>query len=726
MLSFPSILPLPTIPARWCAFFFLFLLSAPLSAETRYELIGLLPKGVSTASQVRNTFRINDRGESIADSFYFDQSGAYADLRINKQSAPVTANNEIRNITNGGELVGSFTFPSDDNLLYTFPLSTPSYQEFSVLNGTSHVFNRPVFGIDAKNAVGECFFSTSGVFFASAACGVVQGEFTLFSLSLDNVLTFSSKPEEFLPQKTQTAHAMNYDGVVVGEAIANYDGKLIFPDDSRNQRRAFRWTKESGASDLGTLGGKNSAAFDINSAGVIIGYADLYSTSQGDNPERAFLHPPGGNMLQVQTPEGMYSAARSINDAGVFVGENGYSPATTTAFIGSSSDLSHVTTLQDLLHPVFKSIPLYTASGINTASEIVGTSGDIYFEGYLARPLKEELRPFPFTGGRSVEGTADFLIWRPENGTWYSIRPDAGDPASKTSASDQENTFVKQWGLPGDIPLFGTDFDGDGIDDLTVFRPASGYWHICLSSHEFDCSKALHVQFGLPGDIPVVGDFDNDGITDFVVFRRALPAAGIIGQWYIRRSSDGVIVTQQWGLQEDYPLQGDFNGDGYSDFAVYRPSLGMWLVLFSNQPESGERKFLMKQFGLPDDHPMPRDIDADGVSDLVIYRPSHGVWMSCSSSKEFSCLKEDLTPINPSFQFGLSGDIPLLRNVIGSHTVPYAIWRPLDTFLKNEGGWYTNIPETEISLSRKCWGLKNDIPAGIGVRDLLQRTNSPS
>ena len=52
----------------------------------------------------------------------------------------------------------------------------------------------------------------------------------------------------------------------------------------------------------------------------------------------------------------------------------------------------------------------------------------------------------------------------------------------------------------------------------------------------------------MSGDVPVPGDFDGDGKTDLAVFR---PATGI---WYIVNSSTGAAAFYQWGLSGDIPI----------------------------------------------------------------------------------------------------------------------------------------------------------------------------
>lgn len=119
-----------------------------------------------------------------------------------------------------------------------------------------------------------------------------------------------------------------------------------------------------------------------------------------------------------------------------------------------------------------------------------------------------------------------------------------------------------QWGLPGDHPMPG-DYDGDGSADLAVFRPSNAYWYILTSSTGYDTEQAIVMQFGLPPyrvsdvngnslfdfrDYPVKGDFDGDGKLDLAVYRMSN------GTWYYLASSNGQIVATQWGLSFDLPI----------------------------------------------------------------------------------------------------------------------------------------------------------------------------
>ncbi|MBP2686044.1 MAG: hypothetical protein H6Q81_949, partial [Deltaproteobacteria bacterium] len=87
-----------------------------------------------------------------------------------------------------------------------------------------------------------------------------------------------------------------------------------------------------------------------------------------------------------------------------------------------------------------------------------------------------------------------------------------------------------------------------------VWRPSSGVWYIQKSSD----GGMLSPQWGLGslGDAPVPGDYDGDGKTDVAVWR---PSTGV---WYIQKSSDGGMLSPQWGsgALNDVPIASGTSG----------------------------------------------------------------------------------------------------------------------------------------------------------------------
>ena len=113
------------------------------------------------------------------------------------------------------------------------------------------------------------------------------------------------------------AHAISENGLVAGSDFKS-DGTLS------GQTHAALW-KNGQAFDLGTLGGKNSTAYGVNSAGVVVGEADRNLVNQLQST--AFVY-ENGAMYDLFAGTGWSGgSASAINDAGQIVGTGLYNGA---------------------------------------------------------------------------------------------------------------------------------------------------------------------------------------------------------------------------------------------------------------------------------------------------------------------------------------------------------------------------------------------------------------
>jgi hypothetical protein len=339
----------------------------------------------------------------------------------------------------------------------------------------------------------------------------------------------------------------------------------------------------------------------------------------------------------------------------------------------------------------------------------------------------------------------DFAVFRPSTGTWYILENRAG-PTTFSSYP---------WGAPGDIPVL-LDRDGDGRQELGVFRPSTAYWYFynlatnqtetvhlgspgdvplgapaawwmahtpvdgdgdrrsdlavyrpstnewwfnrssgTLGIHDCadpstDCGvnpafpPSAHVTWGQAGDIPAGADFDGDGRTDPAVFRPS------DGTWRVLTSASDFTrsTVLSWGVSGDTPVQADYDADGFADAAVFRPTTGRWYLRLSADDST-----VSVDWGLPGDVAVPADYDGDGRADPAVFRPSTGRWYI-------------LNRFDGTFEvrdWGVTGDTPVPADYDGDGRADEAVFRP------SEGRWYVRLSSTG-AYAISNWGVSGDNP----------------
>lgn len=190
-----------------------------------------------------------------------------------------------------------------------------------------------------------------------------------------------------------------------------------------------------------------------------------------------------------------------------------------------------------------------------------------------------------------------------------------------------------------DIPYYTIgDFNNDGRDEIiTIENTAKGLYY---SAHLFYWDNSTHIgNVDLSLSLPkapkkiFTGDYNNDGMTDIIVFYDGgykifynNSGTSLSYAFLNSKSKEGTTFGYNWRME-----QGDFNGDGLSDF-VFVPGKDAhcyWglsngdgtfnkvqaciLDVFDKNTTKDDDKFSL----------LPYDVDHDGVTDLVVVKPNY-------------------------------------------------------------------------------------------------------
>jgi hypothetical protein len=185
------------------------------------------------------------------------------------------------------------------------------------------------------------------------------------------------------------------------------------------------------------------------------------------------------------------------------------------------------------------------------------------------------------------------------------------------------------------LPLAG-DFNGDGLDDLVWFSrseyPAEvGNVRVGLNlgaisgASAFTTSTLWQGYFGVADEIPGVGDFDGDGRDDIITF---VPSSGKV--WVALSGGSHFCASREWYnitthgpflSTGDVPLVGDFNGDGLADIAACTRGTAADVHVAINSGRSFDARTLWHgDFSAGAAVPHAGDVNGDGRDDIICFR----------------------------------------------------------------------------------------------------------
>ena len=141
-----------------------------------------------------------------------------------------------------------------------------------------------------------------------------------------------------------------------------------------------------------------------------------------------------------------------------------------------------------------------------------------------------------------------------------------------------DDSLFTGFGQAGDLPIVG-DWNGDGKTKIGVFRPGAGVFYLDYDGNDIwdGCGSGpdrCYTNFVLPGDSPVVGDWDGDGKAEIGVFRNN-------GLWFLDANGNGIWdgcgtdLCLSFGASGK-PVVGDWNNDGKAKVGVFNN--GTWYL----------------------------------------------------------------------------------------------------------------------------------------------------
>ncbi len=189
-----------------------------------------------------------------------------------------------------------------------------------------------------------------------------------------------------------------------------------------------------------------------------------------------------------------------------------------------------------------------------------------------------------------------------------------------------------------------------------VFRPSNGALY--LKNTNVTGFADVQINYGQSGDYPVVGDWDGDGDATIGIYRN--------GFFHLRNSNTigaGDIIFA-FGSPGDQPIAGDWDGDGIDTVGVYRSSIGTFFLRNTNSSGAPDVSFAL---GVPGDVAIAGDWNGNNEDTTGVFRPSNGaLYLKNANTTGVADIQ---------INYGLPGDKPVVGDWDGDGDDTIGIFR---------------------------------------------------
>ncbi len=352
----------------------------------------------------------------------------------------------------------------------------------------------------------------------------------------------------------------------------------------------------------------------------------------------------------------------------------------------------------------------------------------------MLAPVLPSSRYQPGEKRADIENNFLILDFLPrDNPDLFPNRPSKRNPlvrVTRGAVSESEAINQNSFSLPPLAPpkarLTKDDVDGDGAADLLTFLPLpdAPLWRAYMTNGFEGATLAvsgvtrlmLAFRAGDPSGIPVHGDYNGDGFLDFATY---LGGAGEYYQggkynysWKIILSAPRIVSQARVELNQ---LRS--NSTPVSS-VTDRPNAA------NLSSDEGAKQLLIDwtNFG---DRAVPADYDGDGATDIASFSPAAGEWSIAYSAGGFNLTKAQraMPGYGDKFKFGVVGDIAIVGDYDRDGKADPAIYR----VRKGQKSIWSIRRSSKIALPAEkqlkqfAFGREGDVPLN-GVFDCDGRT----